>query len=130
MIRKTVDDPRKATQNGSKKWHPSRIRGRCYRSFRQNGDVFRRNFHPGNDLELWSYGVEFKLNPANQLRLITTVARLADCRNTLSANEIGLRTEFSPAEIVAQSITLPLAPSAGTASAVRVLGGYLRGQRP
>ena len=93
MNRKTVDHPRKTAVNGRKSTVNSRISGPCYKSFRQNGDGFRRNFRSGNDLELWWYGVEFKSNPTKDLPSITTVARPAECIQHLTRRELTSPTQ-------------------------------------
>src|SRR5262245_54050102 len=89
MIRKTVDHPRKTVESWVKTTQNRLMARPCYKSFRQNGAAFRRNSHPVKDLALLTYNVEFKSNPARELRLKTTIARTADYRNTSSAKEIG-----------------------------------------
>ena len=88
MVRKAADDTRKTTVNRRKTTLNRRISGSCYKSFRQNGDVFRRNSRPGKDLELWSYGVEFKTSPDNELRPKTTVAHSTECIQHLTRMEL------------------------------------------
>jgi hypothetical protein len=78
MVRKATDDRRKTTLNRRKTTLNSRISGSCYKSFRQNGDVFRRNPRVHKNLELAPYGVEFKPKPINELRPKTTFARMAE----------------------------------------------------
>jgi hypothetical protein len=68
MVRNVVDDPRKMVDSGVKMVELRRMARHCYKSFRQNGDVFRRNSLPTNDLESWSGGVMFMCNARNDLR--------------------------------------------------------------
>ena len=94
MILKAADHPRKTTVNRRKTTLNSRISGSCYKSFRLNGDDFRRNYRRGRHLELAPYGVEFKPSPANELRLKTTVGRTAECIKRLATKELTLSNQL------------------------------------
>src|SRR5262245_58023811 len=111
MVRKTVDHPRKTTQNGCKRWHSWANGGQCYKSFRQNGDVFRRNYAMSKDLELLSGCVVFKCNLCDDLRLKTVDGPRCVFRNRLSRNGFRRSLNFSPAGEVQQGITIPLLPA-------------------
>jgi aspartyl-tRNA(Asn)/glutamyl-tRNA(Gln) amidotransferase subunit B len=80
MIPNVVDDSRKMVDSGVKMVELRRMARQCYKSFRQNGGVFRRNSLPGNDLELWSVDTIFKTNAQKELRPNSTVAPTAECR--------------------------------------------------
>jgi hypothetical protein len=111
MDRKTVDHPRKTVESGVKTVQSGPMARRCYKSFRQNGDVFGRNSLSSKDLELWYGCVIFMCNAHNDLRPKTTVARMADYRNAIRANGFGQHTNFRSGGTGIQSITSePIAP--------------------
>src|SRR5262245_61700482 len=94
MVRKTVDHPRKTVESGVEATQSGPMARPCYKSFRQNGDVFRRNSQPDKDLELLSYVVEFKLKPTKELRPKTTVVHPAECVQHLTRMELTSPTQL------------------------------------
>jgi hypothetical protein len=68
MTAKTTDHPRKTTVNRGKTTVNPRISTRCYKSFRLNGTIFRRNSRSSKDLELPRAYVELKCNAGKGLR--------------------------------------------------------------
>src|SRR5262245_61860523 len=95
MSGKAADDPGKTTVNPLKTTLNSRISGRCYKSFRQNGAAFWHNSVAGMSMELPLPVVEFKCRPANDLQPIAAVGRKAELRNGLFDNDFHRAHPFS-----------------------------------
>jgi hypothetical protein len=95
MDRKAAEEPHKTTVNPRKTIMNPRISGSCYKSFGQNGGVFRRNSPPRKDLELPQGGAEFMCNPGKHLRPILTDGPRQSIHKTLLDNNFGLSHQIS-----------------------------------
>jgi hypothetical protein len=105
MIRKGADNGCKTTVNPRKTTMNPRISGSCYKSFRLNGAIFRRNSACRNNLGKARYRAELMSNAGSDLRLIMVDDVPRDLRNILPGLGMGDQPNFPSGRKVKQCLT-------------------------